>query len=260
MPRQARVRSETGIYHAMVRGNNKSVIFWCEEDYRKFIQIIYLVKEISGFDLFAYCLMDNHAHLLLKETDKVDVSDIMKRINIRYAMWHNYKYSRIGHFFQGRFKSEPVNDEAYYANVLRYIHQNPLKAGKCVDILDYEWSSYKKYQLIYKGFVENLDNGINLGYWRNWAEFDHFNRLENNDHCLEITKKVNYTDEALEVLIENDYDLVSARLNSNDKRDCMLAQIKSDTLVTNSQLSKVTGIPLRIVERATHVTKTSDYS
>ncbi len=259
MSRNARVRSQTGIYHAMVRGNNKSEIFWCREDYLKFIQILHLVKGIGKFDVFAYCLMDNHVHLLLKESVEMDISDIMKRINTRYAMWHNYKYRRLGHFFQGRFKSEPVEDEAYYASVLRYIHQNPLKAGICQNIVAYEWSSYKKYQPLFNGNIGCLDNSINLGIWRNWIEFDRFNQFESNDKYLDIDKKIRYTDEALSVLIKNEYDLESAVLCSRRKRDCMLARIKNDTSVTNTQLSKVTGLSIRVVERATKASKSTFY-
>lgn len=251
MSRDARLRSETGIYHVMVRGNNKSTIFVVNEDYQRFIQIINQVKDIGGFDLYAYCLMDNHAHLLIKETTTMNISDIMKRINIRYAMWHNYKYRRVGHFFQGRFKSEPVENEAYYVNVLRYIHQNPLKAGLCQEIGDYEWSSYHLYRLQYNGFVVGLDNSINLGYWHEWADFDRFNKTVCNDKFLDIDQKTNYSDIALRMLIKDNYELDAVILTSKVKRDEVLALIKRDTRITNRQLSIVTGVAMNAVERAT---------
>ena len=85
-------------------------------------------KEISGFEMYAFCLMTNHVHLLLRETDE-PLEVVFKRIGSRYAYWYNNKYQRIGHLFQDRFKSENVEDDAYFLTVLRYIIQNPMKAG-----------------------------------------------------------------------------------------------------------------------------------
>ena len=79
MPRQARKKSENGIYHIMFRGINKQQIFQENEDYRKFLNVVKECKEISGFKLFAYCLMGNHAHLLLKEGNE-NLDLIVKRI------------------------------------------------------------------------------------------------------------------------------------------------------------------------------------
>ena len=107
MPRQARKKSENGIYHIMFRGINKQQIFQENEDYRKFLNVVKECKEISGFKLFAYCLMGNHAHLLLKEGNE-NLDLIVKRIGSRYVYWYNTKYKRAGHLFQDRYKSEPI--------------------------------------------------------------------------------------------------------------------------------------------------------
>lgn len=85
--------------------------------------------------------MGNHLHLLLQE-GKESLEQIFKRIGVRYVYWYNWKYKRTGHLFQDRFKSEPVNDDAYFLAVLRYIYQNPVKAGLCKQPADYLWSSY----------------------------------------------------------------------------------------------------------------------
>lgn len=124
MPRQARKRSNTQIYHVMLRGINQQQIFEDNEDYAKFIQVIRDCKSLSGFQLFAYCLMGNHIHLLLKETNE-PIEQIFRRIGSRYVYWYNVKYRRVGHLFQDRFKSEPIETNEYFLTVLRYIHQNP---------------------------------------------------------------------------------------------------------------------------------------
>jgi hypothetical protein len=85
--------------------------------------------------------MGNHLHLLIQEKQE-PLGQIFKRIGVRYVYWYNWKYKRTGHLFQDRFKSEPVNNDAYFLLVLRYILQNPVKAGLCKSPADYPWSSY----------------------------------------------------------------------------------------------------------------------
>ena len=144
MPRQAREKSGIEVYHVMLRGINQQQIFEDERDNEEFIEVIGKVKEISKFQLYAYCLMGNHVHLLLKvETEELE--QIFKRIGVRYVQYYNFKYKRVGHLFQDRFKSEPIEDDRYLLAVLRYIHQNPLKAGLCKKIDGYKWNSYKEY-------------------------------------------------------------------------------------------------------------------
>jgi REP element-mobilizing transposase RayT len=85
--------------------------------------------------------MDNHVHLLINEGDD-EIGKIMKRINISYSYYFNKKYGRIGHLFQDRFKSEGIDSDAYLLSVVRYIHNNPVKAGLVKNIEEYKWSSY----------------------------------------------------------------------------------------------------------------------
>jgi REP element-mobilizing transposase RayT len=141
MPRSARKRSASGIYHIILRGLNKQTIFSDEEDNDEFIRIISECKRLSGYDLYAYCLMGNHVHLLIKEGSE-SIEQIMKRIGTRCVARYNRKYQRCGHLFQDRFKSEAVEDDGYFLSVLKYIHQNPQKAGLCKGPDLYLWSSY----------------------------------------------------------------------------------------------------------------------
>jgi len=127
LARVARERSRTGIYHIMLRGINRQTIFKDNQDRVRFLDTLGEYKNICEFVFYGYCLMDNHVHLLIKET-KESVSDIIKRICSSYVYWYNAKYKRCGHLFQERFKSEVVETDSYFLTVLRYIHQNPLKA------------------------------------------------------------------------------------------------------------------------------------
>ena len=154
MARQIRQMSGTGIYHVMLRGINRQDIFEDEEDYRQMTSILRGLTDRyddQGLHLlplctfYAYCLMSNHVHLLIQEREEC-ISEIVKRIGVTYAHYFNKKYERNGHLFQDRFRSEPVDNIEYFVILLRYIHQNPLKAGIVERIEDYPWSSWKEYE------------------------------------------------------------------------------------------------------------------
>jgi len=131
--RKQREKSESGIYHAMLRGINRQIIFEDDEDREMFTGTANASRGENNYRVYAYCLMDNYVHLLLHERDD-SVSTAGKRIASRYVYWFNKKHDRNGHLFQGRFKSEVVEDDRYFLTVLRYIHQNPLMAGLAGDI------------------------------------------------------------------------------------------------------------------------------
>ncbi len=145
MPREARTKSRTNIYHVMLRGINQQVIFEEDDDRRFFLHTVKKAKEASGFKLYAFCLMTNHVHLLLEEgAEPLEI--VFKRIGSGYVKWYNEKYQRTGHLFQDRFRSENVEDERYFRTVFRYILQNPVKAGLAFEPGRYRWSSYLAYE------------------------------------------------------------------------------------------------------------------
>ncbi|WP_231889827.1 transposase [Oceanobacillus sp. Castelsardo] len=140
MPRKARVRSKSGIYHIILRGANRQEIFHDEEDSMRFLQTIEKYKAKSEMNIFAWCLMSNHVHLLIKEGNE-NISITMKRIGVSFVSYYNWKYRTIGHLFQDRFKSENVETKQYLLTVTRYIHQNPVKAGIVGRVVEWKWSS-----------------------------------------------------------------------------------------------------------------------
>jgi len=127
----------------MLRGNERKNIFIDEEDKEKFIKIVFKKKADEAFKLYAYCMMDNHLHLVIKE-QKETISQIIKKITTSYAYYFNNRYKRVGHLFQDRYKSETIEDEAYLLSVIRYVHNNPEKAG-ITKKEKYKWSSYPHY-------------------------------------------------------------------------------------------------------------------
>ena len=182
MPRQARKKSESGIYHIMLRGINQQQIFEDEEDSLRFLETLSKYKEQCGYKIYAYCLMGNHVHILIQE-GKENLSLVLKRIAGSYVYWYNWKYRRSGHLFQDRFKSEPVEDDKYFLTVIRYIHQNPIKAGMCKNIDGYKFSSYNEY--INKVNLVDIDFCLGI---IDKKQFIEFNNQFNDDICLDITE------------------------------------------------------------------------
>jgi REP element-mobilizing transposase RayT len=155
MARKPREKSGTGIYHVMLRGINKQDIFEDDEDYTLFrgllFHMVYYKDEQGKLQeprciFYAYCIMTNHVHLLIRESAE-DISTVIQRISVAYALYYNNKYQRAGHLFQNRFRSEPVNDMAYFVTLIRYIHQNPIAAGITTSVNAYKWSSWREYEM-----------------------------------------------------------------------------------------------------------------
>lgn len=144
MPRLARVKAINTTYHIIMRGNEKKDIFLDKKDKTRFIAILIKMKEKYNYRLEAYCLMDNHVHLLINDNEN-DISQIMKSINVSYVYYFNNTYRRTGHLFQDRFISEVVADDRYLLAVSAYIHNNPVKAGIVKKPEDFPWSSMREY-------------------------------------------------------------------------------------------------------------------
>lgn len=143
MPRMARKVSSTRVYHIILRGNDRQDIFFDEQDYKKFIKEIKNAEEKYKYELYAYCLMTNHVHLVIYDKNDM-LSKIIQSLAVTYSAYFSKKYERTGHLFQNRFLSKEVETREYLMQVCRYIHQNPVKA-KISKIDNYKWSSFKEY-------------------------------------------------------------------------------------------------------------------
>ncbi|HHV72584.1 MAG TPA: transposase [Clostridia bacterium] len=144
MPRVARLKGEFATYHIILRGNERKSIFLAPEDRERFLETLQRMKDKYNFLIFAYCLMNNHVHLIIYDNGN-DISLIMKSINVSYAIYFNRKYKRVGHLFQDRYKSEIVDDDVYLIELSKYIHNNPVKAGIVKNAIEYRWSSFRSY-------------------------------------------------------------------------------------------------------------------
>ena len=244
MSRKPRQKSVLCIYHVILRGVNKQIIFEDDYDYLQFISIMKYYKELCNFKLYAYCLMDNHIHLLLEHTD-VELETIMKRIEVKFVKWYNRKYERIGNLFQDRYKSEPVNDMRYFRMVFRYIHQNPLHAGLENIPGTYLWSSYHAYAISDSSFI---DTAKVFSLFLNHEECINYLCTTSNEKCMEYNSSTYLLDkEALQI--------IQKETACNSPSD-----FQHLDLITRNQYLKMlyhNGISIRQLSRITGISRTA---
>ena len=146
-----------GYYHIYNRGNAKREIFLGNRDYSRFLKRTVRYSDEHSISIFCFCLMPNHFHLLLKQTNETSVADFMQKLLVSYSMYFNRKYDNVGSVFQGRFQAKLIETDAYVMQISRYIHQNPWELVKKIklgdkmtsqllkDLEEYPWSSYSDY-------------------------------------------------------------------------------------------------------------------
>lgn len=160
MARKSRFHYAGALYHVIVRGNNREKVFLGELHKEKYLNILYRYKQELGFNLYAFCIMDNHAHLLIGVQD-IPLSCIMQRVQQVYTQWFNRIHKRTGHVFQQRYKALLCNKESYFLQLVKYIHRNPLEAGLQRG-LEYKWSSHPYYMGREKDRLVDADEALNL--------------------------------------------------------------------------------------------------
>ena len=108
---------------------------------------MYKLKQAQEIDIISYCIMNNHAHILIKTEILEELSKYMQRLNTSYAKYYNKKYDRVGYVFRDRYKAEGIYSENHLYNCIKYIYDNPVKAGICDKAEEYPYSNYKKIKI-----------------------------------------------------------------------------------------------------------------
>jgi putative transposase len=144
MPRQPRIDAPGLIYHTIGRGIERRRIFRDDQDRQAFIDRLAAVLIDTGTPLYAFCLMPNHFHLLLRRTGH-PISSVMSRLLTGYALYFNKKHDRVGHLFQNRYKAIVCQEDSYFFELVRYINLNPIRAklvSTIEDLASYGFSSH----------------------------------------------------------------------------------------------------------------------
>ena len=159
MARKPRIHVSGGLYHVMLRGNGGQAIFSDDADRGRFCALVAEGVERFGHRIYAYCLMPNHVHLAI-QVGEMPASRIVQNLAFRYTRAFNRRMRRVGHLFQGRFRSRVVDGNAYLLELVRYIHLNPVRSGLVRDPSAWPWSGHRAY--LGKERTVWLDSGLVL--------------------------------------------------------------------------------------------------
>jgi len=160
MPRKPRIHYPGALFHVICRGNNREWIFQGDREKKKYKGLIKQYKNRYGFKLYSWVILSNHAHLLIEVGD-VSLSKTMQGIQQTYTQWYNRIYDRTGHVFEQRYKAIHCNKDMYLLSLIRYIHQNPVRA-KMKEGFEYPWSSYRDYVEINTGGLTDIHFPLSL--------------------------------------------------------------------------------------------------
>ena len=182
MPRIAREYLDTSFFHVIVQGIKREYIFKKDVYKEKYIYLMNKYKAKYNIEIIAYCIMDNHAHLLIYSDKIDDLSNYMHIVNSIFAQHYNKEEKRVGYVYRNRYVSEAINNKYYLIRCIDYIHKNPVKAKIVEKCENYKFSSYKDY-MKNTGIAINEKNIEILGKC-NYEKL--FKELDNQEYFYDV--------------------------------------------------------------------------
>lgn len=256
MSRKARIFSETGIYHIIIRGNNQQNIFNDDEDRLLLLNRIQKYSSELNIHIYAYCLMNNHVHLLIGNANP-NMSKFMLKLNTSYSRLFNIKYERTGHLFQGRYLSKPVKNNKVCMKVIRYILHNSQKAG-LGKYDEYIWNSFQSIiddnqAFVYKPVLKvHIDKDFIFNLFSNKNNFISYLNISTDEVFMEYEGKKHINDNNCMLFIKKIMNIANIyQINRIpiDEIKKYLKIIKSFGISQN-QISRITGISRKIIRAA----------
>lgn len=209
MPRKYRI-TYAGYYHVINRGVERRNIFLEPIDYEYFLDLLVSIKDKYNITIHSFCLMTNHYHILL-QTYSENISDAIKYLNSIYSIYFNKKYKRVGHLWQGRFKSYYLYDDEHFWIVAKYIERNPIKANLITNIDLYTYQSFFQWKYKHNYFQLLEDSMI---FNMTLQEYEEYINAEINTDTLEII----YTTPNV-IKIDDNYKVLTKRLETFFEQD-----------------------------------------
>lgn len=231
--RKPRYYYESNFYHIMVQGDEKKYIFKEKRCKNKYMYFLKHNAFKNNIELIAYCVMDNHVHMLLFCPELGRISKCMQETNTSFAMFFNQRRQKIGHVFRERFRSESIYTKNYLINCIKYIHQNPVKAKICHEACEYYYSSYKSFKQLEEKIIEICDFDSNdikaiLDNTNTITQFmdDEYSKADILDAFNDIKKKYEKNNDEL------------------DKTIKIYRDMKDNCKVTDCEISALLGISI----------------
>ena len=249
MSRNARQLSSTDTYHVVIRGADHQLLFEEKKDYQKYLEILQLYEAECQFELYAYCLMPNHIHLLI-HSPVTSLGSVFRHVSTTYSSWFNAKYNRTGYLQEGRYFSEPVETEKYLFTVLRYIHQNPIKAGlETVPGETYPWNSFCDY-------ISGINDIVNIEYilqlLGGLESFRSLHQIIVEEECLDInTLRKRLPDDVARDIIRTECNCETV----SDFQKLTLLERNGNIILLRKkglsirQINRLTGTPKGVIEK-----------
>ena len=245
MSKIKRKYSNSKIYHIILKGIDDNNIFYDNQDRKIFLDRLKITKKEYNYKLYAYCLMGNHVHMVIRIEDEF-LSKAMQSLTIRYASYFNKKYDRKGPFVQNRFKSKNIENQRYFLEVCRYVHRNPEKAG-IEKTNTYKWSSYQEYV----GREILIDKKILLHYFNN--EVESFVKYTNKIDSIE--EIMNFADFELSNNLKDEevIDIIMKRFKIESVKKIGKFFKENGNIEKIKELKKIQGISQRQIARITTI-------
>lgn len=239
MPRLARkILEGKQFIHVMVQGINKEKIFFEEREKLEYLKLLNKYKDEHDITIIAYCVMDNHVHILIS-TEKIEnLTKCMQKVNTSYGMYYNKNRNRVGYVYKDRFKTQVISNEKHLYNCIIYIHNNPVKAHMCKSVDEYKYSSYKD-------FLSKENKELLIKIFENKIKYIESNKIENledmgfledeNDTNINIINTIN------DYYVRNETNNLEIRLE-NKLLNPIVLELKKVYNLTNIKISKYLGV------------------
>ncbi len=247
MSRRARVMV-CGYHHVYNRGVAKNRVFLNDLDKEKFLDILGNITKEYKFSIHSFCLMDNHYHLLL-ENQRENLSDGMRQLNAIYAKYFNHKYKRVGHLWEGRFKSWYIADDKYLITLFKYIEANPLKAKMVKKVGEYKYSA--TYSILRDAVPFFLRNSFILRDFHTKELFEILNipLSEREVENLEKLKKIKYkTNSELEMIEREELQEYFKNIKTKEERNIAIQKAFEDEY-TRSEIARKLGLSTAAISK-----------
>lgn len=229
MPRLPRNYFQTSFYHVISQGIEKIFIFNDNNEINKYISFMKKLNVEYFVKIIAYCIMNNHAHLLLEVNNVTNLSAYMHRLNTKYAQYYNKKHNRVGFVFRNRFKSEGILSEEYLYNCINYIFYNPVKAGICNHPKEYPYSNYNEY-IEKNGEIFQLQEEYN-----NFLEYEE----DKEEKCIQIVNNFLQDKNRDMIQVSRNIEIIKELVTILKKNNISLLLMEKITGINRKKIKKI---------------------